>query len=296
MSQAPAAKSTIAFIGLGIMGRHMAGHLLAAGYRLKVFTRTRDKAEALLARGAVWCDTPAASVVDADLAITIVGNPKDVEEVYLGKNGLVAAAKPGAILIDMTTSSPSLAVRIAEAASARGLKALDAPVTGGEGGARDAKLSIMVGGDKAAFETALPALQCLGTNIVRMGDPGSGQTAKLCNQILVAGVMLGIAEGLGFAKQAGLDTTALYNAIKNGAAGSFQLNIAGPKMMADDFTPGFMIEHFLKDLTIAAEETKRIGLDTPGIAAAKEQYQKLYDRGHGRDGTQALYRLYRGAV
>ena len=170
-------------------------------------------------------------------------------------------------------------------------------MTGGEGGARDAKLSIMIGGDQATFDKALPVLQCLGTNIVRMGEAGSGQTAKLCNQILVAGRSCSASpRGWALPSRRGSTPTALYNAIKNGAAGSFQLNIAGPKMMADDFSPGFMIEHFLKDLTIADEETKRIGLHAPGIAAAKEQYQKLKEQGHGRDGTQALYRLYRGAV
>jgi len=282
----------VAFIGLGIMGAHMAGHILAAGHPLHVFNRTRAKADALVGRGAVWHDGPGDAAAAADIVITMVGFPSDVETIYLGGDGIVARARPNAILIDMTTSSPSLAERIAAAAKARGINALDAPVSGGEVGARDAKLSIMVGGNAAAFEAALPILRLMGPNVVRQGEAGAGQHTKLCNQIVIAGTILGVAEGLAYAARAGLDPRTVLRSIGAGAASSFQLNNLGPKMIDGDFAPGFFVEHFLKDLTIAFAEAERLALDLAGLRAARAQYAALAAGGNGRAGTQALFKIY----
>jgi 3-hydroxyisobutyrate dehydrogenase len=285
-------KKPVAFIGLGIMGAHMAGHVLAAGHPLHVFNRTRAKADALVGRGATWHDSPGNAAAAADFLITMVGFPRDVEDIYLGSGEIVARARPNAILIDMTTSIPSLARRIAAAAKARGVSALDAPVSGGEGGARDAKLSIMVGGDAAAFAAALPVLQLMGPNVVLQGEPGAGQHTKLSNQIVIAGTMLGVAEGLAYAKRAGLDPKSVLRSIGTGGAGGFLLNNLGPKMLAGDFAPGFFIEHFLKDLTIALGEAHQLKLDLEGARTAAAQYAKLAEAGRNRDGTQALFELY----
>ena len=286
------AKKPVAFIGLGIMGAQMASHILAAGHPLQVFNRTRAKADTLVARGAIWHDTPGDAAAAADIVITIVGLPSDVEDLYLGGGEIVARARPGAILIDMTTSSPSLARRIAEAAAARGASVLDAPVSGGEIGARDAKLSIMVGGNAEAFSAALPILLLMGPNVVLQGSPGAGQHAKLSNQIVIAGTMLGVAEGLAYAKNAGLDAKQVLRSIGAGAAGGFLLNNLGPKMIDGDFAPGFLVEHFLKDLSIALDEARQLGLDLEGARAAAEQYAKLARAGGNKDGTQALFGLY----
>jgi 3-hydroxyisobutyrate dehydrogenase len=285
-------KKPVAFIGLGIMGAHMAGNILAAGHPLHVFNRTRAKADALVGRGATWHASPGNAAAAADFVITMVGFPRDVEDIYLGSGEIVARARPNAILIDMTTSSPSLARRIAAAAKARGVSALDAPVSGGEGGARDAKLSIMVGGDAAAFATSLPVLQLMGPNVVLQGEAGAGQHTKLSNQIVIAGTMLGVAEGLAYARRAGLDPKSVLRSIGTGAAGGFLLNNLGPKMLAGDFAPGFFIEHFLKDLTIALEEAHHLKLDLEGARTAAAQYAKLAEAGRNRDGTQALFELY----
>jgi 3-hydroxyisobutyrate dehydrogenase len=285
-------KKPVAFIGLGIMGAHMAGHVLAAGHPLHVFNRTRAKADALVGRGATWHDSPGNATAAADFVITMVGFPRDVEDIYLGSGEIVARARPNAIFIDMTTSSPSLARRIAAAAKARGISALDAPVSGGEGGARDAKLSIMVGGDAEAFAAALPVLQLMGPNVVLQGEAGAGQHTKLSNQIVIAGTMLGVAEGLAYARRAGLDPKSVLRSIGTGAAGGFLLNNLGPKMLAGDFAPGFFIEHFLKDLTIALEEAHQLKLDLEGARTAAAQYAKLAEAGRNRDGTQALFELY----
>jgi 3-hydroxyisobutyrate dehydrogenase len=285
-------KKPVAFIGLGIMGAHMAGHILAAGHPLHVFNRTRTKADALVARGATWHDTPGNAAAAADFVITMLGFPRDVEEVYLGGGEIVARARPNAILIDMTTSSPSLARRIATAAKARGVPALDAPVSGGESGARDAKLSIMVGGGAEAFAAALPVLQLMGPNVILQGEAGAGQHTKLSNQIVIAGTMLGVAEGLAYAKRAGLDPKSVLRSIGTGAAGGFLLDNLGPKMLAGDFAPGFFIEHFLKDLGIALVEANQLKLDLEGARTAAAQYAKLAEAGRNRDGTQALFEIY----
>ncbi len=285
-------KPRIGFIGLGIMGQSMAGHLLAAGHPLTIFNRSRGKAAGLLARGAQWADTPSDVAARSDVVITMVGLPSDVEQVWLGADGVMAGARRDALLIDMTTSSPELARRLAEQAVQRGCEALDAPVSGGEVGARDAKLSIMVGGSQQAFDAALPILKLMGTNIVRQGGPGAGQHTKMCNQIVIASTIMGVCEGLAYAKSAGLDLPTVLRAIGAGAAGGFQLNVLGQKIIDGDFAPGFFIEHFLKDLGIALAEAKRMSLDLPGLALAQQLYATLAGRGLARAGTQALAQYY----
>ncbi|OGB53537.1 MAG: oxidoreductase [Burkholderiales bacterium RIFOXYD12_FULL_59_19] len=284
-------KPRVGFIGLGNMGQSMAGHILQAGYPLRVYNRSRDKAEALLARGAVWCDSPGELAANADVVITIVGYPHDVEQVYLGDNGIVARAR-GALLIDMTTSSPELAQRIAQAAAGQGCSALDAPVSGGDIGARDAKLAIMVGGAQAAFDAALPILQLLGPNIVLQGGPGAGQHTKMCNQIVIAATIMGVCEGLAYGKAAGLDLPTVLKSIGGGAASGFQLTVMGQKIINGDFAPGFFVEHFIKDLGIALAEAGRMQLDLPALALARRLYEELAQQGHGRLGTQALFKHY----
>ena len=289
----PQNKSRVGFFGLGNMGRFMAGHILAAGHPLNVFNRSRDKADDLLARGAVWCATPGEVAANSDVVITMVGYPHDVEQVYLGADGIVARAHR-ALLIDMTTSSPELAVRIAAQAVKVGCRSLDAPVSGGDIGARDAKLAIMVGGDQAAFDEALPILQLMGANIVRQGGPGAGQHTKMCNQIVIASTIMGVCEGLAYAKAAGLDLPTVLQSIGGGAASGFQLNIMGGKIINKDFAPGFYIEHFLKDLGIALAEAQRMQLEMPGLTLARKLYEDLAQQGHSRLGTQALIKHYGG--
>jgi 3-hydroxyisobutyrate dehydrogenase len=285
-------RASVAFIGLGLMGAHMAGHILAAGHPLHVYNRTRAKAEGLLARGATWHDDPGSAAAKADVVITMVGLPKDVEEIYFGARGIIAQARPGAVLIDMTTSSPSLAKRIATAARERGVGAIDAPVSGGDIGARDAKLSIMIGGEEADVAAVMPILQLMGTNIRRQGGPGAGQHTKLANQIVIAGTMLGVAEGLAYAGRVGLDAHAVLASIGTGAAGGFLLNMLGPKMVNRDFAAGFFVEHLIKDLRIASEEAGAAGLELKGLMTALGQYTALAERGGLRDGTQALIKVY----
>jgi 3-hydroxyisobutyrate dehydrogenase len=285
-------KTPVAFIGLGMMGAHMAGHILDAGHPLHVYNRTRARAEPLIARGATWHDDAGGAAERAQVVITMVGLPRDVEEIYLAQGGILARAAPGAILVDMTTSSPSLALRIAAAAKAKGLRALDAPVSGGDVGARDARLSIMVGGEAADFDAVLPVLQLMGTNIRRQGGPGGGQHTKLANQIVIAGTMLGVSEGLAYAGRVGLDPRTVLASIGTGAAGGFLLNNLGPKMVDRDFSAGFFVEHLIKDLTIASEEASTAGLDLKGLLTALKQYGVIAERGGLRDGTQALIRVY----
>lgn len=283
----------IAFIGLGIMGRHMARHLLEAGHRLHLYNRSRAGAQALIERGAQWHDTPSQAAGACDALFTMVGFPSDVEALYLGDGRLIESARPGALLIDATTSSPELAQRIAARSAERGVLALDAPVSGGEVGARDAKLSIMVGGDPAAFEQALPLLKALGQNVVLQGGPGAGQHTKMANQIVIASTMIGVSEGLAYAARSGLDPHRVLSSIRGGAAGSFLLDGMGARMLNGDYAPGFFTEHFIKDLGIALAEAGRMGLDLPGLALARRLYDGLAARGHGRDGTQVLFEHYR---
>ena len=282
---------TIGFIGLGIMGQSMAGHLLAGGFALNVYNRTKSKADGLISRGATWFDTPGELAAHSDLVITIVGFPRDVEEVYFGPQGIIAHAK-NAILVDMTTSSPSLARDIAQEAAKKGLGALDAPVSGGDVGARDAKLTIMVGGSQEVFDQALPVLRLMGTSIILQGGAGMGQHTKMCNQIVIASNIMGVAEGLAYAKKVGLDPSTVLQSIGGGAASGFQLNVLGTRMIAGDYAPGFYIEHFIKDLTIALAEAKKLDLDLPGLSQAKKLYDQMVAKGLGRDGTQGLLQLY----
>jgi 3-hydroxyisobutyrate dehydrogenase len=284
----------IAFLGTGIMGAPMAANLMARGFALQVYNRTTAKTAALVEKGAKAFGTPAEAVKGAAVVITMLGLPSDVEEVYFGADGVIANAELGATLIDMTTSSPMLAQRIAEAASKRGLSALDAPVSGGEIGAINAKLAIMVGGDAEVFERARPVFEAMGTNINHLGPAGSGQHCKLVNQTVIAGTMLGVAEGLAYAEKVGLQPQQVLAAIGTGAAGSFLLNNLGPKMVARDFAPGFMIEHIAKDLRLAMEEANRLGLTLGGLGLALDHYRMLRDSGHAKEGTQALIRNYLG--
>lgn len=284
-------KARIGFIGLGIMGQSMAAHLLAASHPLSVYNRSADKTAALVAKGAQGCATPAQVAQKSDVIITMVGYPSDVEQVWLGAEGIIAHASH-ALLIDMTTSSPALAKKLAEAAAQAGHQALDAPVSGGDIGAREAKLSIMVGGEAAAYDKALPILQLMGTNIVHMGLAGAGQHTKMSNQIVIASTIMGVCEGLAYAKEAGLDSAALLQCIGGGAAGGFQLNVMGARIAKGDFAPGFFIEHFLKDLNIALEEAEKMRLQLPGVSQARKLYKEMIDSGRGRLGTQALFQLY----
>ena len=282
----------VGFVGLGIMGHSMAAHVLDAAYPLHVFNRSRAKADALVAKGARWHDSAGDVAAASDVVITMLGYPSDVEAVYLGAGGIVERARPGAILVDMTTSSPELAKRIAHEAQERGLSALDAPVSGGDIGAREARLSIMVGGAQDAFDAVLPILKLMGTNVVRQGGPGAGQHTKLCNQIVIASTMLGVCEGLAYAKRSGLDPATALKSIGGGAASSFLLNNIGGRILKGDFAPGFFIEHFVKDMRIAAEEAERLHADLPGLRLAKSLYEELVAQGHGREGTQALFKRY----
>jgi 3-hydroxyisobutyrate dehydrogenase len=281
----------IGFIGLGIMGQSMAGHLLAAGYQVNLYNRTKSKTDALVAKGAKWFDTPGEVAAHSNMIITMVGYPSDVEEVYYREKGIIASAN-NAILIDMTTSSPSLARKIATEAAKKGLAALDAPVSGGDIGARDAKLTIMVGGDQAVFDHALPILQKLGTSIILQGVAGMGQHTKMCNQIVIASTIMGVAEGLSYAKKVGLDPAVVLQSIGGGAASGFQLNVLGAKMIVGDYAPGFYVEHLIKDLKIALAEAEQMHLNLPGLALAKSLFEKMADRGLQRNGTQGIFQIY----
>ncbi|MDD3916853.1 MAG: NAD(P)-dependent oxidoreductase [Synergistaceae bacterium] len=285
-------KSTVGFIGLGVMGHSMAGHVLRGGFDVLVYNRSKQKTLDLLTQGAVWKDDIFSLAEKSDVVITMVGYPKDVEEVYLGERGIVAAARPGTVLIDMTTSSPKLAERIASAAAEKGLFSLDAPVSGGDKGAREATLSIMVGGEETVFEDMLPLFQLMGKNIVLQGGPGSGQHTKMANQIAIASNMMGVCEALAYAKKSGLDTGRVLSSISGGAAGSWSLSNLAPRILAGNFAPGFFVKHFIKDMRIALEEADRMGMDAPGLKQAFALYEELAAKGCENDGTQALFKLY----
>ncbi len=280
------------FIGLGVMGRSLAGHLLKAGYPLVVYSRTRASAEGAIAAGAQWAASPAELAPRCRLIFTMVGLPRDVEEVYLGPSGLLPKAAPGSLLVDLTTSTPALAQRIAETAAKRGILALDAPVTGGDVGARNAQLSIMVGGDAAAFVRAEPVLRLFGPTIVHHGSAGSGQHAKMCNQIMIACTMMGICEALAYAGGAGLDPQLLLKSTSGGGAASWSLQTLAPRILQGNFAPGFYVKHFCKDLAIALAAAKEMRLDLPGLALGEKLYRELAAAGHADDGTQALWKLY----
>ncbi|MGH0030521.1 MAG: NAD(P)-dependent oxidoreductase [Myxococcota bacterium] len=278
----------LGWIGLGVMGAPMCGHLLAAGYAATVFTRTRDKAQPLLDAGAVWADSPRAVAEASDVVFTLVGFPADVREVVLGADGALAGCRDGSVLVDMTTSDPSLAREIAQRARESGVHAVDAPVSGGDVGAREARLSIMVGGDADAVAAVQPLFECLGRTVVHQGGPGAGQHTKLVNQTVIASTMVGVCEALLYAHRAGLDPERVLASIASGAAGSFSLSNLAPRMLAGDFAPGFYVEHFVKDMGLALEEARRMGLELPGLSLARRLYEHLVATGRGRAGTQAL--------
>jgi 3-hydroxyisobutyrate dehydrogenase len=280
--------ASIGWIGIGVMGRSMCGHLLGAGFRTTLFTRTRDKAGELLDRGAAWADSPRAVAESADVVFTMVGFPSDVREVYFGQNGLLAAVREGTLLVDMTTTEPTLAREIHDAARARGAWAVDAPVSGGDVGARNRALSIMVGGEPDAVRTVMPLFEILGKNIVHQGGPGAGQHAKMCNQIVIAGTMIGVCESLVYAHKAGLEPGQVLQSIRSGAAGCWTLENLVPRVLRGDFEPGFIVEHFIKDMSIALGEAQRMSLAMPGLALVHQLYTALAAQGHGRRGTQAL--------
>ncbi len=283
---------TIGFIGLGVMGHSMAGHLLDAGYNMQVFTRTKAKAEALLAKGAQWAGTVARLAAASDLVISIVGYPADVEEIYLGPSGILDNARSGTIAIDMTTSDPGLAARLWENGRKKNIGVLDAPVSGGDLGAQNATLSIMVGGDERNFQQALPVLEIMGKNIVYQGPAGSGQHTKMANQIAIAAGMVAVCESLAYAKRSGLDPETVLKSIGSGAAGSWTLNNLGPRIINEDDRPGFFIKHFIKDMGIARGAAKSMDLGTPGLDLAYSLYKKMEKMGLEENGTQALYKLF----
>lgn len=283
-----AARPAVGWVGTGVMGAAMCGHVLDAGYPVTVNTRTKAKAQGLLDRGARWADTPAEVATASDISFAIVGYPEDVREVFLGGEGLLAGASAGEMVVDMTTSEPALAVEIAEQAARMGAAALDAPVSGGDVGARNGVLSIMIGGEEQAVERARPIFETMGATIVRQGGPGAGQHTKAVNQILIAACVVGLSEALLYGRRAGLDLDAVMESVSGGAAGSWSLSNYGPRMLGGDFEPGFFVDHFVKDMGIALREAAAMRLPAPGLALAHELYVSLQAQGLGRKGTQSL--------
>ncbi len=286
-------KPVLGFIGIGVMGESMVRNLIKAGYRTLISTRTKRKAEALIQEGAEWYDEVKDVAANADVIITMVGYPKDVEEVYIGENGLLEHARAQSILIDMTTSSPALAEEIYQHALSKQLYALDAPVSGGDVGAKEGKLSIMVGGELEVFENVQPIFEVMGQNIVLQGPAGAGQHTKMCNQIAIASNMIGVSEAIVYAEKAGLNPTTVLESIEFGAAGSWSLSNLAPRMISNRFEPGFYVKHFIKDMTIALESAKQMGMLTPGLELSKKLYEDLAERGEEDSGTQALVKLFR---
>lgn len=288
ISEITPGKTRIGWIGTGVMGSSMCGHLIEAGFSATVFSRTKSKAQQLLDRGAAWADSPKAVAEASDVIFSIVGFPEDVREITLGAGGTLAGAGEGAVLVDMTTSEPSLAVEIHESAAAKGVHSVDAPVSGGDVGAKNAALSIMIGGDKAVVDALQPCWEAMGKTIVHQGGPGAGQHTKMVNQVLIATNMIGVCEALLYGHKAGLDLPTVLSSVGSGAAGSWSLSNLGPRIMDNNFAPGFFVEHFIKDMGIALAESKRMGLSMPGLALAHQLYLALQAQGHGRDGTHAL--------
>lgn len=285
-------KKKIAFIGTGVMGSSIVKHLLKADYEVTIFTRTKEKAESVLSMGAKWTETVGQAVVDAEIVFTMVGYPSDVEEVYYADNGILANAQKGAVLIDMTTSSPALAKRIAEDAAQKGVNSIDAPVSGGDVGAKNGTLSVMCGGERETFEQVLPLLEVFGQQIVYQGKAGAGQHTKMCNQIAIATNMIGVCEALAYGRKAGLDADTILQSIASGAAGSWSLSNLAPRMIKGDFEPGFYVKHFLKDMNIALSEAELMNLPLPGLRLARDMYNELIEEGYGEKGTQVLYKRY----
>lgn len=281
----------VGFIGTGVMGSSMARHLKAAGFDVTVYNRTKAKAQPLIDEGMGWSESPAELASSVDVVVSIVGYPKDVEEIYLGEKG-VLSSKNGGIIIDMTTSSPRLAKKLYEEAGAKGIGSLDAPVSGGDLGAKNATLAIMVGGDEATFAAAKPLFEAMGKTINYFGPAGSGQYTKMANQIAIASGMLGVAESLFYAKKMGLEPEKVLSTIETGAAGSWSLSNLGRRMLKGDYAPGFYIKHFIKDMRIAIESAEEAGLDLPGLQKTKELYDMLSAKGMDDNGTQAIIKWY----
>lgn len=288
MTESQIKGTPIGWIGTGVMGRWMCQHLLAAGCRAMVYTRTREKAQPLLDQGASWAESPAAAAREAQVVFTMVGFPEDVREVYLGPQGLATHARTGQILVDMTTTQPRLAKEIHTAAAARGAQAVDAPVSGGDVGARNAQLAIMVGGENEAVARVRPLLEVLGRSVIHQGGPGAGQHTKMCNQIVIAGTMVGVCESLVYGYRAGLDLSRVLESIAGGAAGCWSLSNLAPRILKRNFDPGFFVAHFIKDMGIALEEARQMGLCLPGLALVHQLYLAVQANGGGRLGTQAL--------
>ena len=281
-------ETRIGWIGTGVMGASMVSHLIDAGFQATVYSRPRDKAEPVLAKGAEWADSPKAVAEASDVIFAIVGFPSDVREVMLGEDGALAGSKPGNVLVDMTTSEPSLAIEIHEAARAQDVHSVDAPVSGGDVGAKNGTLSIMIGGDDEVVQALQPCWDAMGGTIVHQGGAGAGQHTKMVNQILIATNMIGVCEALLYGQKAGLDLPTVLESVGGGAAASWSLSNLGPRIMDNNFDPGFFVEHFIKDMGIALSEGKTLGLSLPGLALSHQLYLALQAQGHGRDGTHAL--------
>ena len=278
----------IGWVGTGVMGRWMCQHVMDLGYTATIFTRTKSKADPLLKAGATWAGSPAEVAESSDIIFTIVGFPDDVRQVYLGENGILTTAKSGSIVVDMTTTEPSLAVEVHQAARAQGISSIDAPVSGGDVGAREARLAIMIGGDQEAVDAIHPLFEAMGQNIVYQGEAGSGQHTKMCNQITIAGTMIGVCEALLYGAKAGLDLEIMLSTISKGAAGCWSLENLAPRVLKRNFDPGFFVEHFIKDMGIALDEAKRMGISLPGLSLVHQLYLATQAQGHGRLGTHAL--------
>jgi 3-hydroxyisobutyrate dehydrogenase len=288
MSELNPNNTRIGWIGTGVMGSSMCGHLMTKGFKATVFNRTRERARPLIDRGAAWADSPKAVAANSDVIFSIVGFPADVRDVLLGPSGALAGATAGKILVDMTTSEPSLAREVYEAARSRGVASVDAPVSGGDIGAREARLSIMIGGDKEVVDRLRPLFECMGKTIIHQGPAGAGQHTKMVNQILIATLMIGVCEALLYGYKAGLDLNTVLESVSGGAAGSWSLSNYAPRILKGNLDPGFMVEHFIKDMGIALAESKRMNLALPGLALAEQLYLALKSQGHGRKGTHSL--------
>ena len=281
-------QTKIGWVGTGVMGRWMCQHVMDLGYTATIFTRTKSKADPLLKAGATWANSPAEVAESSDITFTIVGFPEDVRQVYLGENGILTTAKSGSIVVDMTTTEPSLAIEIHQAARAKGVSSIDAPVSGGDVGAREARLAIMIGGDQEAVDAIHPLFEAMGQNIVYQGEAGSGQHTKMCNQITISGTMIGVCEALLYGAKAGLDLEIMLSTISKGAAGCWSLENLAPRVLKRNFDPGFFVEHFIKDMGIALDEAKRMGISLPGLSLVHQLYLATQAQGHGRLGTHAL--------
>lgn len=284
-------KEKIGWVGTGVMGQSMCTHILKAGYHISVYNRTKEKAKELIEGGAQWCSNPKEVAENSDIVVTIVGFPQDVEEVYLGENGILKGIREGSIIVDMTTSDPSLAQKIYNEAKKKNVNSIDAPVSGGDVGAREGTLAIMAGGDKEIYDKVLPLFKLMGKNIAYMGKEGSGQHTKMSNQILIASTMIGVVESLLYAYKANLNLSEVINVIGKGAAGSWSINNLGPRIVKGDFDPGFFIKHFVKDMGIALQEAKQMKLSLPGLSFAYQFYISAMALGLENLGTQGLYKV-----